>query len=143
MRDQTCLLHCYTNTERTKSKWHLNWSRWKALWTGSKGWYFHAGVKTTPPSPPHTHTHTPLLMSLLSLFLMYVRPQSECIPGTVATAAMQSLPVRAPGAPIWVITGGSEAAGLIQHYVLSAALFSGFALAGNSEIISIKTKAEM
>lgn len=56
--DQTCPLHCYTNTKRTNSKWHLNWSRWKALWTGSKGWYFHAGVKTNP---------LPLLLSLPSL----------------------------------------------------------------------------
>lgn len=77
--DQTCPLHCYTNTKRTNSKWHLNWSRWKALWTGSKGWYFHAGVKTNP---------LPLPLSPLSLFLLYVRPRSECIPGTAAPAML-------------------------------------------------------
>lgn len=101
--DQTCPLHCYTNTKRTNSKWHLNWSRWKALWTGSKGWYFHAGVKTNPPPSP---TLSPLSFS--------------CTFGPNVSAFLapllrlcKALPVRAPGAPIWVITIGSEAAGLI------------------------------
>lgn len=62
----------YTNLRRTNSKWHLNWSRWKALWTGSKGWYFHAGVKT------NLLAYTP---SSFSFFLTHIythaRPQHE------------------------------------------------------------------
>lgn len=70
--DQTCPLMSYTNLRRTNSKWHLNWSRWKALWTGSKGWYFHAGVKT------NLLAYTP---SSFSFFLTHIythaRPQHE------------------------------------------------------------------